>query len=342
MSPLDADALECVAAILEEGSFHGAARVLSITQSAVSQRLRALEDRIGTPLIVRTRPLKATAAGAVVLKHASQARLLRADVERDLRELAPGSAKPGRKTERVSIAIGADSIATWALPALDALVSRGLLLEIISDDRHFTHESLREGHVVGCVSPMKQAIRGCHVVPLGTLRYAAVAASAYASQHCPAGLTPHNFAALDFVAVNRKDDIQAEFVGRAFGLREVGLRQLLLPGPEAQMRAVMAGWGAGVVPELLATPGLEQETLVDLLPGFRLSVPLYWHCWQLESEVLEQLTSALRQARPGQDYSLEALRIGKPANGFSVRSANAERVSRTPGNEAATLVMKSA
>lgn len=299
MSPLDADALECVAAILEEGSFHGAARVLSITQSAVSQRLRALEDQIGTPLIVRSRPLKATAAGAVVMKHASQARLLRADVERDLRELAPGSVKPGHKTERVSIAIGADSIATWAMPALDALVHRGLLLDIVTDDQNLTHESLREGQVVGCVTRERLAPRGCQVVPLGTLRYAAVAAPRYVDRNCPAGLTPHNFSALEFVAIKRRDDMQAEFVGEAFGLRQVGLRRLHVPSPEAQLRAVVAGWGAAAMPELLAEPMLAQGRLVDLRPGFRLAVPLYWHCWQLESEVLDEVTAALRQARPG-------------------------------------------
>jgi LysR family transcriptional regulator (chromosome initiation inhibitor) len=63
MSTFDPDALECLAAIIEEGGFERAAQRLSITQSAVSQRLRALEAQVGTVLIVRSRPLKPTAAG---------------------------------------------------------------------------------------------------------------------------------------------------------------------------------------------------------------------------------------------------------------------------------------
>ena len=115
MSTFDPDALECLAAIIEEGGFERAAQRLSITQSAVSQRLRALEAQVGTVLIVRSRPLKATQAGQLLLKHAKMMRLLRADLERDLKELAPSSTGGGRDEERISVAINADSIATWAV-----------------------------------------------------------------------------------------------------------------------------------------------------------------------------------------------------------------------------------
>ena len=91
MNTFDPDALECLAAIVEEGGFERAAVRLSITQSAVSQRLRSLEIQVGTVLIVRSRPLKATSAGRLLLKHAMQMRLLRADLERDLKDLAPST-----------------------------------------------------------------------------------------------------------------------------------------------------------------------------------------------------------------------------------------------------------
>jgi LysR family transcriptional regulator (chromosome initiation inhibitor) len=139
MSTFDPDALECLAAIVEEGRLRARRAALSITQSAVSQRLRALEAQVGTVLIVRSRPLKPTAAGQLLLKHTKQLRLLRADLERDLKELAPSSTGTGRDEERLSIAINADSIATWALPALNDLARQGLPLEIITDDQDFTH-----------------------------------------------------------------------------------------------------------------------------------------------------------------------------------------------------------
>jgi LysR family transcriptional regulator (chromosome initiation inhibitor) len=296
MSTFDPDALECLAAIVEEGGFERAAQRLSITQSAVSQRLRALEAQIGTVLIVRSRPLKPTSAGQLLLKHTKQLRLLRADLERDLKELAPSSTGGAREEERISIAVNADSIATWALPALNELARQGLPLEIIHDDQDFTQDWLREGHVVGCVTTLKQALRGCKVVPLGAMNYVAVAQAQFARDRCPKGLTQHNFRELPFIAFNRKDDGQSEFVSKAFGLKRVALNQLFVPSSEGQVRAVLAGWGVSVVAELLARGLIAQGELVNIAPSYTLPIQLYWHCWNLESEVLDQLTAALTQA----------------------------------------------
>lgn len=296
MSTFDPDALECLAAIIEEGGFERAAQRLSITQSAVSQRLRALEAQVGTVLIVRSRPLKPTPAGQLMLKHAKMMRLLRADLETELRELAPGAGGAGRDEERVSIAINADSIATWAMPALDALVRQGLPVEIITDNEEFTQEWLREGQVLGCVTSLGQTLRGCRMVPLGCMDYVAVAQADFARSRCPKGLSAHNFHQLPFVAFNRKDYQQHGFVEQAFGLPRVGLKQLYVPSSVGQLRAVQAGWGVSVLPELLVRDQLATGELVNLAPRHRLSVTLYWHCWNLSSGVLDALTAALTGA----------------------------------------------
>jgi LysR family transcriptional regulator (chromosome initiation inhibitor) len=295
MRTFDADALECLAAIVEEGGFDRAAARLSVTQSAVSQRLRALEAQVGTVLLVRSRPLKPTAAGRLLIKHAMQMRLLRADLETDLQDLAPGVGAL-REEDRISIAINADSIATWALPALGDLVREGLPLEIIADDQDFTHDWLREGQVLGCVTTLKEALRGCKMLPLGAMHYVAVAGAAYSQAHCPQGLTAHNFRNVPFIAFNRKDDLQTEFVGRVFDLRRVSLNQRFVPSSEGQVRAVLAGWGASVVPEMQVRSLLDSGELVNLAPRASLPVHLYWHCWNLHSAVIDRLTAALAQA----------------------------------------------
>ena len=130
MTPITPDLLECLAAIVEEGGFEKAAKRLSITQSAVSQRLRTLETQTGTVLIVRGRPLKPTPAGRLLLKHTMQMRLLHTDLEHDLRKLSPSTTGTTQTEDRVSIAVNADSIATWALPAFAGLIKSGLPLEI--------------------------------------------------------------------------------------------------------------------------------------------------------------------------------------------------------------------
>jgi len=267
MSLFDPDALECLAAIVEEGGFERAAVRLSITQSAVSQRLRSLEVQVGTVLIVRSRPLRATTAGRLLLKHAMQMRLLHADLGRELKELAPGASGNERDDAPTSIAINADSIATWVLPALSRLACQGLALEIITDDQDFTFDWLREGRVLGCVTTLAATLRGCKVEALGAMRYVAVATPEFAQAHCPDGLTPHNFSHLPFVAFNRKDDLQA---GR----------------------------------------------LVNIRPDHHLAVALYWHCWNLNSALLDALTQAL---------SSSAARVLTPVNA---------RPARKPGRRA--------
>ena len=151
------DLLDCLAALAEAGSFERAAQLLSITQSAVSQRLRALESHVGHLLVVRSRPLRLTEPGKVLLRYARQMQALRADAAREL-----GTALV--RDERLPIAVNADSLATWVLPALDPLVRagqrQGYGLELIVDDQDFTHDWLRQGEVLGCVSTVAQALRG--------------------------------------------------------------------------------------------------------------------------------------------------------------------------------------
>ena len=295
MSNLDPIALECLAAVIEEGGFEKAAARLNVTQSAVSQRLRALEAQVGSVLIVRSRPLRPTAAGQLLMKHTQQLRLLRTDLEAELHSLMPHAMRRSGQDESISIAINADSIATWAIEALQDAALQQLPLEIIADDQDHTLELLRTGEVLGCVTTMPQALRGCRVVALGAMHYIAVAAPGFAAQHLPQGLNRSNFKKLPFLSYNRKDDMQRVFVARSMGLKTVGLHQLFVPNSEAQVRAVAAGWGVGVVPELLARPFLADGRLVNVAEAQVLRVDLYWHCWNLQSALLTELTDAMQR-----------------------------------------------
>ena len=105
-----------------------------------------------------------------------------------------------------------------------------------------------------------------------------------------------HFHRFPFVAFNRKDHLQHEFVSRAFGLPRVMLKQLFVPSSEGRVRAVQAGWGVSVLPELQVRDLIRQGELVNLAPRHSLSVALYWHCWNLSSDVLDALSTALRQA----------------------------------------------
>ena len=302
MSSFDPDALECLASIIEEGGFERAAQRLSITQSAVSQRLRALESQTGTVLVVRSRPVKPTLAGQLLLKHTKMQRLLRADLERELRELTPSLASGPREHDGMPIAINADSMATWALPALGPLARAGLAVEIITDDQEFTVQWLREGQVLGCVTALQQPLRGCRAQALGAMEYIVVGSAEFAEQVLGspdaqgARLGRHNFRLPSFVAFNRKDGLPMQFMAQALGLRSIHLHQVFVPSCQGMVSAVQAGWGVAVLPRLLVDHALQQGQLIDLMPGHSLRLPLYWHCWNLPSELLDRLSAALQEA----------------------------------------------
>lgn len=293
---LDTTALENLIAIVEEGSFERAARRLCITQSAVSQRLCGLEAQVGTILIIRSRPPKATEAGQLLVKHTKQMRLLYADIEIQLRKLVLRGKRRIDEATRVSVAINDDCIAGWAFPPLTKLVHTGISVEIFADSLDATNQLLRTGQVMGCITTDSRALAGCRMRPLGAMRYVAVAQPSFISQQLPNGLTQFNFLDVPFVAVNRKDDIQNQFISSFFALNRVSLSKVYLPNAETLLRAVHDGWGIGIVSELVARESLKSGRLVDLAPDQDFRIPMFWHCWNLESEVLESLERAVVSA----------------------------------------------
>ena len=298
MNEFDPAALSCLAALADEQGFERAAQRLSITQSAVSQRLRALEAQVGQPLVVRSRPLRLTEAGKVLLRFARQLQALRVDVARELGErVAPQS--------RLAIAVNADSLATWVLPALNDLVQQGLRegygLELVVDDQDFTHDSLRQGAVLGCVSTVAEALQGCRVQPLGVMRYVALASPGFVATQLQGdpvhGLHAGNFADIPFLVFNRKDDSQVQWVSQAFGVRAPRLRERFVPSSEAYVRATVMGWGVGVAPEIQVRGLVAAGQLVVLRPDIGVDVALYWHQWQLlgRDALLDRIGQALAE-----------------------------------------------
>ncbi|NUR39861.1 MAG: LysR family transcriptional regulator, partial [Streptomyces sp.] len=88
MAELPLDQVRTLLAVVDEGTFDAAAAVLRLTPSAVSQRVKALEQRTGRVLLVRAKPVRPTESGEVVVRFARQL----ARLERDAwSELGAGS-----------------------------------------------------------------------------------------------------------------------------------------------------------------------------------------------------------------------------------------------------------
>ncbi|MDI1465937.1 LysR family transcriptional regulator ArgP [Catellatospora sp. KI3] len=287
---MDSAQLETFAAVVREGSFDAAARALNLTPSAVSQRIKALEQSAGQVLVRRAKPCQATEAGEPLLRLAGQLALL----EREALDTARG----GRDTgwTRAAIVVNADSLATWFLPALAALPPEPrLLFDVHSDDQEYTADLLRSGTVMAAVTSQHVPVQGCRVQRLGTMHYVAAAAPRTRAAWFAAGVTAQTLAAAPMLVLNRKDQLQHRF------LRTVARRPLeppihYIPAVSAFNEAIRLGLGWGMVPERFCAEDLATGRLEPLLPGHRVSVPLYWQHWRLESAVLAALTEAVRAA----------------------------------------------
>ncbi len=288
---LDPQGLACLAAITDTGSFEAAAARLAITQSAVSQRLKLLENSAGHPLVVRSRPLSLTETGKLLLRYARQLDALQLDLSRELKQVdAPFQ-------ERIPIAVNADSLATWVLPALDSVIQKGIRLELSVDDQNFTHDLLKQGSVLGCVTTTEKAMQGCTASPLGSMRYVAAASPAFLDKHFASGSHASQLLKAPFVVFNRKDDMQRQWALKALKLKRVQLVENFVPSSEAYVRAMQAGWGIGVAPEQMLAPLFKTGKLKPVLPKTVIDVALFWHRWMVQSNTLELIGQALHQGK---------------------------------------------
>ncbi|MBT9465836.1 HTH-type transcriptional regulator ArgP [Hydrogenophaga sp.] len=291
---LDARQLEALNAVIEHGGFGPAAKALSLTLAAVSLRIKSLEDTLGQRLLVRGKQVRATPAGQALLGHVKQLRLMEADLLDGLQ----GGAQPrgGVRWQSLGVAINADSVASWFLPGVATLLQRHhLLLEILIDDQDHTHDALKSGDVMGCVTTLATAMRGCVAEPLGVMRYRCVASPAVA-QRCrtPRGaVSVHKLLAQPAVIFNRKDALQDAFLEQHFGLRQPNYPRHFAPAVEAFETAIELGLGWGMVPEqhLAQRPGLQ-----EILPDATVDVALYWQHWAHESLSAQRLTVAVKAA----------------------------------------------
>jgi LysR family transcriptional regulator (chromosome initiation inhibitor) len=290
---LDSSLLATVAAVVREGSFERAARVLHITPSAVSQRIRLLEERVGTVLVVRGQPCTATEAGAKLCRHADTVALLEDGLRRDLPALAAEGASAAYATMR--IAVNADSLGTWFMEAIrDFAKDHTPLIDLQVDDQDKTSDWLRRGHVLAAVTSLATPVQGCRSRKLGLLRYCATASPEFTQRWFPKGPTPEAFAVAPSLVFDRNDRLQELWVKRLLR-RDIALPVHRLPSTQAFVEASLAGIGWGLNPLALVQVHLASGRLVELVPERRLDVPLYWQQARIPLPELDALGRSVSQ-----------------------------------------------
>ena len=294
---LDYAGARAVAIIVQTGSFEGAAHVLNVTQSAISQRVRNLEERLGTVLIQRGQPCTATEAGAWLCRHMEHVGIL----EESLLEHLPGLAAPsGGQRVTLEVATNADSLGTWFLPAVASFAQQsGYLFNIAIDDEQHTPDWLRQGRVLAAVTSRDRPVQGCMVKPLGRLRYHATASPDFIQRHFPDGVTLQALAEAPALRFNPKDNLQQAWVRQVFG-QSAALPSHSLPSTQGFVDACRAGLGWGLNPACLICDHLATGALVELVPGTAFDVPLFWQISRLVADRLQVLTQAVLAAAEGE------------------------------------------
>lgn len=271
--------LAALVAIADHGSFEAAAKHLQVTPSAVSQRIRALENAAGSVLVTRGSPCSPTEAGTAFVRLGRQLELVFAET------------LTSRPTD-LALAVNADSLATWFRPVLGEVAAWGdVALRLRIEDEGHSHDLLRRGDVVGAVTSDPSPVQGCSVTPLGAMRYVAVAAPTLLDR---VGGRP-DWGAMPMVVFNAKDRLQHTELRRH--TPDDPSRVHEVPASDDFRAAIEAGLGWGLLPESQAQDGVADGRL-SRLGRSTTRVDLYWQRWKLDSPLLDRLSGTLLAHAP--------------------------------------------
>ena len=279
--------LAALAAVVEQAGFERAAQVLGLSQSAVSQRIKLLEARVGQPVLLRSMPPRPTELGQRLLNHVQQVRLL----ERDLQSQVP-ALDDSDLPERLRIALNADSLATWWAAAVAPFCAgHRVLLDHVVEDQAVGLKRMRAGEVAACVCAAERPLAGARSQYLGAMRYRALASPAFIERHLAGRPSAEALAKAPAIVFGPDDRLQHRYITAVGG--SDGFIHHLCPSSEGFVRMLQSGLGWGLVPELQVRGELERSELVDVLSGPPIDVPLYWHHWRNGGALLDELTRHL-------------------------------------------------
>ena len=284
---MDLGQLTALAAVVDEGSFDAAATSLHITPSAVSQRIKALEQSVGQVLVRRTKPTEITEPGRAFLRLARQVAAL-------VHDAVAESAETGEGQVTVPIAVSADSMATWVLPALASLPP-GICFDLHRDDQSRTADLLRAGTVMAAITSVDETVQGCRSTRLGVTRYRPMATPDFVQRWFADGVTPSALAVAPMVVFDRHDDLQDRYLRRRSRDRLVPPRHHV-PASADFAEAVALGLGWGVLPPEQSAGPEARGALVEIDPGQHVDVVLHWQQWALRTPALEAVAAAIGAA----------------------------------------------
>jgi len=264
--------------------------VLNVTASAVSQRIRQLEDRLGQVLIQRSAPCRPTIAGKALARYAEQISVLEAEALRSFTDVTLLEAYQ----LRVPIAVNADSLESWFIAIFEEIPTEcPIYFDLHVEHEDYSSALLRDGSVLAAITTDGSPIQGCRVMALGSMAYLAVASREFVQRYFEGGVDGQSLAKAPMITFDARDALQCRFM-RKFVNQTPSPPTHFIPSSTGFVEASRRGVGWCMVPELMAARHLKSGELVEISPGTALEVPLYLQHWGIKSEVLDTLGHAIR------------------------------------------------
>ncbi len=282
----DYDSLVALAAVVREGGFDAAAKSLDVTQSAVSQRIKQLEDKVGSVLIVRGRPCVPTEIGLQLCQHVEQVTLLQHELSDRMNTMID---KKGTRAATIRIAVNNDSLASWFPQVINRAAGElGIRFDVIPDDQDHTEQSLKSGDALAVVTAVEKPVQGCRRISLGAMEYMAVASREFYDAHFSKGVSIKTLKSAACLAFDRKDTIQEQWMMLCFGESFSPLTHMV-PSYEGYVECCLNGTAWGLVPSVVGLPHIKSGKFVELVPDKRIKISLHWQSSTQSSEILRLL-----------------------------------------------------
>ena len=286
---LDYAHLEALLTIEREKSFEGAAKALGITSSAISQRIKLLEERIGAVTLNRQTPVSTTEVGAILCRHAEKVLLLEQEILQHGNQLSKKSAPEFLK---VKVAVNDDSLSSWFMDVLAANAASDppYLLEMSIADQDHSITQMKAGSALAAISIDKTPVQGFQSTYLGTHVYRATASPTFVGRYFSSGVTSQALSTAPCLRYSPLDDLQIQWIEQVFGERIIPPSHTL-PSSRGFVDACLQNVAWGMHPALMVDDHIKSGRLVELIDGATLNKPLYWHC----SRVIAQPFSGFTQ-----------------------------------------------
>lgn len=280
--------LKAFLAIIDHGTVHGAARAIGLTQTGVTQRIRALERQLGITLFMRSRKgMLPTPEGEALRRYCQRVK----DMEGEVLSLLHSG--KGQVALRIHITGPSSIMRTRIIPAATGILPeyRNITFTFNLDDNTSGISYLKKGESQLAIIPRQEVVNELDSKLLKPVRYILVATKAWESRSVEEIVK--NERIIDF---NRDDTASFEYLKKHRLYKYAHRDRHFANNTDALASMILGGHGYSVLAYDFASPFIKQRKLIDINPGKELKseFALAWYPRHEMPDYFRELIKMLR------------------------------------------------